>query len=157
VTPPPVTIEEFKTRFDRHFTFGETKDKVRDQDITLALNEATLIYNADLWEDVTEGKIAFLLAAAHCLDLNVQAAGGLSAINYGRGIQNKGGGVIQSKSVGSVSVNFAIPNFVTESPILSQLAETGFGKQYLQMFLARRVGHAECVKGSNDTGVGIEV
>jgi hypothetical protein len=151
---PPVTLSEFKIRFDRDFVFGTTKDKVMDNDITIALNEATTVYNANLWDDISEGKMAFYLAAAHFLVLNVQAAGGLSASNMGRGVHSRGGGVIQNKSVGSVSVGFAMPTFVTESAALSQLMRTDYGQKYLQMCLPRLVGHTEIVEGSNDTGVG---
>jgi hypothetical protein len=157
VTPPLASVAEFKARFDRDFVFGTTTDKIRDTDITNALNEAAPVFNLDLWEDETEGKVAFLQAAAHCLVLNMQAAGGLSAVNMGRGVQSRGGGVVQNKSVGSVSVGFALPAFVTESPILSQFMRTDYGQRYLQLLTPRLVGNVGLVKGSNDTGVGIEV
>jgi hypothetical protein len=154
MTPPPVTIDEFKTRFIRDFVFGSTPDKVMDPDVNIALTEAVLVFNPDLWDDLAEQKVAFLLAAAHCLVLNVQAAGGLSAQNMGRGVNSHGGGVVQTKSVGSVSVGFAVPAFVTESKVLSQFMRTDYGQKYLQLVTPRLVGNLAVLEGSNDTGVG---
>jgi hypothetical protein len=154
MSTPPVSSAQFKIRFARDFVFGTTMDKVLDSDITNALSEAMLIFNSGLWEDEAEGAVAFGFAAAHCLVLNVQAAGGLSAQNLGRGVHSHGGGVVNNKSVGSVSVGYAVPDFVTSSAILSQLMRTDYGQRYLHLLTPRLVGNINVLEGSNDTGVG---
>lgn len=147
----PASVAEFKTQFDRDFTYGPGKESVRDSDITRALTEAQSVFNPDIWEtDVL--KPAFLYAAAHFLVINIQMAGGLSSPSPGRGIDNRGGGITQSKSVGQVSINYAISEKYKEDPILSQFMRTDYGLRYLQMVSTRLVGHAYVVGGFNDTG-----
>jgi hypothetical protein len=154
---PPVTADEFRVRFVRDFVYGVTHDKVTDADITNALVEATFVFNSALFDDTTEIKAAFLLAAAHFLVLNIQAAGGLSATNMGRGVNSRGGGVVQSKSVGGVSVNYAINPMINENAILSQFMRTDYGQAYLNILAPRLVGNCGVLEGSNDTGVGLAV
>jgi len=149
---PPVTLTEFKARFTRDFVYGTTADKVMDADVTNALNDATLVFNEGLFADTLEIKTAFLFAAAHFLVLNVQAAGGLSAVNRGRGVKSRGGGAIQNKAVDGVSVGFAVSPFVTDSPILSQFLRTDYGQKYLALVTPRLVGNVAVVSGPDDTG-----
>ena len=136
---------------DRDFIFGETTDKVRDKDITNALTQASMVFNEDLWT-TEEVKEAFIMAASHFVELNVRAAGGLSAVNMGRAVNSSGDGVIQSKSIGGVSVNYAIPERVQNSPTLSPFMKTNHGQLYLQMLAPRLVGNMVFLSGGNDAG-----
>jgi len=145
----PATLENFKTRFDRDFNFGPGKEAVRDVDVNNALAEANSVFNEALW-DSDESVVAFLFAAAHCLVLNLQASGGLSASELGQGAESRGGGVIQAKSVGGVSVTYVIPEHIAQSPILSQFMRTDYGQRYLQMLVPRLVGHGEVIGGWDD-------
>lgn len=157
-SPSPITIAEFKARFNRDFIYGKGPEKVEDQDITNALDEGTLVFNPAIWlvnGTVDEKKVAFLLLAAHMLVLNIQAAGGLSATNMGAGAGSSGGGIIQSKSIGSISLTYVMPDFVTKSPILSQFMRTDYGQKYLQMLIPRLVGGGDVVSGPVTQDIGI--
>lgn len=147
----PATVTDFKTQFDRDFIYGTGKETVRDSDITRALTEATSVFNSDLWSS-DELKPAFLYAAAHFLVLNVQMAGGLAAAPSGKGVDNHGGGVTQSKSVAQVNIAYAIAEKFQNDPILSQFLRTDYGQRYLQMVSTRLVGNVAVVSGFNDTG-----
>lgn len=153
---PPATVEEFKTRFFRDFIYdGSAQDdpaKVLDVDITNALNDGTLLFNSGLWCDDLEKKTAFLFLAAHFLVLNIQGAGGLSGTNFGKGMKSHGGGVTQQKSVGSVSVGYAISPYISNDPVLSQFMRTDYGQKYLQLLTPRLCGNVAVVAGWNDTG-----
>src|SRR5262245_56887839 len=150
--PQPASIADFKARFDRDFVFDTTTDAVRDVDITDALNDASSTFNDGLWASGTEIITAFLFLAAHNLVLNLQAAGGLFAVNLGRGVKSKGSGPISAKSVGSVSVNYALPESIVNDPQLSPYLRTEYGLRYLQMLTPRLVGNVVVVLGENDTG-----
>lgn len=153
-TPPPATLADFKAQFARDFIYGTGKDTVMDGDITRALNESGMVFNPVLW-DSGDDKIAFLYASAHFLVLNVQAAGGLSAKPFGQGINSQGAGVVGSKSVGSVSVSYIVPEFVSSSPFLSQFMKTDYGQKYLQLLTPRLVGHVSIAQGPSEPDVAV--
>lgn len=151
---PPV-VSDFKTQFDRDFPFGTGFDSVRDSDITKALNEAGLIFNSTLFDLTTttnEGAIAYCYAAAHFLVLNIQQAGGLSADGPRKGTEDSAVGIINSTSIGSVSVNYTLPPSLAENPILSHFMLTNYGKKYLSLLTPKLVGNAFVVGGFDDTG-----
>lgn len=150
---PPVAVADFKVQFPREFTYGIQLSEVLDADITRALNEATLVFNADLWEDSTAENIAFLYAAAHFMVLNLQVAGGLTASNTSQGVKSKGGGTIISKSVGGVSVQYVLPPSITEDKILSGFMHTDFGQRYLQLLTPRLVGGGFVVESFTDQDI----
>lgn len=150
---PPVTITDFKTYYTREFVYGDGPDRVMDIDITKALNQATFMFNKDLW-DATEISIAFLTASAHFLVLNLQSAGGLSAVNRNQGQNSHGQGVIASKSVGQISVNYTVPDFAINVPALAQFMKTDFGQLYLQMLQPRLIGGVQTMSGPVDPLVG---
>lgn len=147
----PATVAEFKAQFDRDFIYGTGKETVRDADIQRSLTEATSVFNADLWS-TDELKPAYLYASAHFLVLNVQMAGGLSALPTGKGIDNHGGGVTQSKSVAQVNITYGLTEKFQNDPILSQFLRTDYGQRYLQMISPRLVANVMVVGGFNDTG-----
>lgn len=143
----PPTIADFKAQFNRAFVYGPGLDQVQDADIQNALNMAAIDFNQSVWINAQETTIAFLYVAAHFLVRNVQAAGGLSSVNYGSGVNSQGSGVTESKGVGQVNIGYAVPDFVRQDPILSQFMATDFGQLFLQLFLPRRVGNTYAVTG----------
>jgi len=148
----PANVADFKSEFDRDFIYGTGLSTVRDVDITRAMVQGNSLFNGNLWSSDDETKLAFLLVSAHCLVLNIQMAGGLQSKPTGQGINNKGGGIQSSKSVGQVSVNYAIPQSVVESPVLNQFMRTDYGQRYLQMAAPRLVGNMVLLPGLTDTG-----
>lgn len=149
--PPSVT--DFKTQFNREFLYGTSLAQVQDNDIQRAINEASIMFNPALWDgttalgSTTELNIVYLYVCAHYLVLNIQGAGGLSSVNRGRGVKSTGGGTIQSKSVGSVSLTYVIPQDIQNSPILGQFMRTDFGQKYLALLAPRLVGNVQVVSG----------
>ncbi len=149
----PPSVADFKAQFTREFVYGASLDKVQDNDIQRAINEASIAFNPGLWDgatplgSTTELNIVYLYLSAHFMTLNIQGAGGLSSVNRGRGVKSAGGGTIQSKSVGSVSVTYVIPEDIQNSPILGQFMRTDFGQKYLTLLTPRLVGNVALVSG----------
>jgi len=148
-------LEKFKAQFNREFSYGPSLAQVQDNDIQRAINETSIAFNPGLWDgttplgSTTELNIVYLYVSAHFLALNVQGAGGLSSVNRGRGVKSAGGGTIQSKSVGSVSVTYVIPEDIQNSPILGQFMRTDFGQKYLTLLTPRLVGNVGLVSGQS--------
>lgn len=151
----PPTVSDFKFRFVRDFKFSDGPDNVMDADIVNALADAVPLFNQSLWSSPAEISTAYLFLAAHMLVLNIQAAGGASAIKLGKGLGNTGGGVISSKSVGSLNVAYAIPERVANSPVLSQFMKTDYGQRYLHMVAPRLVGNVSIAGGPVDFDVAV--
>lgn len=137
----PVTVEEFKTHFFRDFPFSENDslDGVRSQDIIKAFDEANFIFNPSLFTD-REQKIAFLYAAAHYLVIDLK--------NSYTGLKGAFNGLLTSKSVGSVSVGYTMPSWITDNPVYSLLAQTPYGVKYLSLVLSRAIGNVGVVQGA---------
>ena len=150
---PPTSVDEFKTRFDRDWPYGQGMDSVRDTDITRAMNDACMLFNSSVWTNTTELKAAFLLVAAHCLWVNLQMSGGLAAKGGQKGLRAQPGGPIQSKSVGSASVNYSLPPKLVNDPVLSGLMRSSYGAQYCQVFVPRKAGQMFTVPGFQEPDV----
>lgn len=149
----PPAVADFEAYFTREFVYGSTPDTVMPADVSRALTEAGIVFNTGLWTNAGEMQTAYLYAAAHFLALNVQGAGGLSATNAGRGISSGGAGAIESKSVGGVSVSYAIPDIVRQNPLLSQFWITNFGQKFLALLMPRLVGNVMLVSGNPDVSM----
>ena len=151
--PPSVT--DFKAQFNREFVYGTSLDTVQDADIQRSINEASVTFNPELWDgqtalgSTTELNIVYLYVCAHYMVLNIQGAGGLSSVNKGRGVKSSGGGTIQTKSIGSVSLTYVIPEDIQNSPLLGQFMRTDFGQKYLCLLWPRLVGNVALVSGQS--------
>jgi len=143
----PIAISDFKTNFARDFVYGSTNDKVLDADITKAINEALMVWNSTLWANTSEQQLSFLYLTAHFLVIDIQNAGGLSTNNTSAGMNSRGTGLINSKSVGSVSVSSTYNTRLINDPVLWQLNKTGYGQKYLQMLTPRIVAPCFSVAG----------
>src|SRR5574338_622145 len=113
VTPD---VAAFKTRFVRDFPFADSGDatnlaKVRDDDVSLALTQAGINFNAALWESPAIFAEAFLELAAHYLVVNLQAAA--------QGVGSQGEWLTQQKGNGRLSASYAIPDRILKSPTLA--------------------------------------
>lgn len=149
---PPALVVDFQAQFTRDFKYGPGLEAVRDPDIQNALNFASTVFNPALFDttpigDTSEAKMAYLYASAHFLVMALQAAGGLSAVNRGLGVNSQGDGIVSSKSVGGVSVTFAWPSVVIDNPALYQFTKTSYGQMYLQILVLKLVGNVGLVSG----------
>ncbi len=143
----PPSVSDFKALFVRDFIYGTGPETVMDADISRGIQEAQIVFNSSLWASLSDANLASLYVAAHFMVLNIQGAGGLAVKNRGLGVASKGGGTIESKGVGSVNVAFAVPDYVRQSPILSQFMRTDYGQFYLQLLTPRLVGNIAVVSG----------
>lgn len=138
----PATVEDFKGWFSRDFPYSENGDLagVRDIDIEKAFMEASMNFNSQLFETCEEKKLGFLYLAAHYLVIDLQ--------NSSQGINGKYEGIMSTKSVGSVSVGYTIPDWVMASPIYSLLSQTRYGMKYLSLIIPLLIGNIGVVKGA---------
>lgn len=136
----PVTVEEFKGWFVRDFPYSSNANEgITDNDILKAFAEAALVFNEQLFDTEDNKKLGFLYLAAHYLVIDLQ--------NSSQGINGKYEGLMASKTVGSVSVGYQLPNWVIEHPIYSLLAQTKYGMKFLSLIITSLVGNVRAVKG----------
>lgn len=138
----PITVAEFKAWFSRDFPYSEDGDLtgVTPADIQKAFAEANMNFNPSLFDTEENLKLGFLYLAAHYLCIDLQ--------NSAQGINGKYEGLMSSKSVGSVSVGYTIPNWVTEHPIYSLLTQTRYGMKFLSLIIPLLIGNIRAVKGA---------
>lgn len=149
--PAVVNVAGFKLQFTRDWTYGKGKESVTDGDIQRGLNEAAEFFNPSFF-DTQSTPIAYYYAAAHLMVLNVQAAGGLSAIPRNLGTKNRNSGVVTNKSAGQLSIQYGVSQSLIEDAILGQFMETSYGRRYLQMVSGHTPGHVITVSGPRDPG-----
>lgn len=112
---------------------------IQDSDIMRAFKEAKVNFNAGLFSDEETIKMVFLYLSAHYLVIDLN-----NAMNpLGMGFM----GFTQSKSVGSVSQSFALPDFVTRNAALSQYMQTGYGAKYVSLIYPYLIGNVVLIKG----------
>lgn len=141
-----ITVSDFKTRFYRDFLYKTVQeggeplqadpDYVQDQDIANAFTDAQALLNQALFSSDTQITSGYLYLTAHCLALNLVAADS-------GGINSTGTGAfpVASRSVGSVSESYQVPDAYKDDPILAQYAQTAYGQKYLAMVLPRLRGN----------------
>lgn len=144
----PPAVADFKAKFVREFVYGSGLDFVTDPDIQRALDEVPPLFNQDLLDALVDQTSAYLYCAAHFLRMNIEGAGGLSALPRGRGARNSAVGVIVSAGVGQVNVQYQVPPpRIADSPTLLYFFRTDFGQRYIQMVVARLAGNMSVVRG----------
>ena len=106
---------------------------VSDADIQRAFLEAKVNFNPNFFPDDETAEMVFYYLAAHYLVIdknNALTPFGLGFIGY-----------TQSKSVGSVSESYGIPQYMLNNPLLSAYAQTGYGRKYLSLIQPYLVGN----------------
>ncbi|MGB2578135.1 hypothetical protein AAIR98_000902 [Elusimicrobium simillimum] len=142
-TPIPVTVEEFKDYFDRDFPYASDESdmtQIRNKDIQKAFGEAQMNFNESLFSCPDDIKRAFLYLAAHYLVVDIS--------NSTSGLAGRFQGYMTSKSVGSVSAGYQIPQWILDNPIYSMLGQTVYGIKYLSLIVSQTVGNFGIVKGA---------
>lgn len=134
------TVDEFKTFFARDFPYGSTPEFVMDQDITKAFIQTNVsIYAGFPTQEVYS--LAYEYLAAHFLTLNLQASS--------QGVAGTGSpGLTTSKSVGSVSEGFQIPDIYMKNPTFAAFSKTKYGQMYFELIYPYLVGAMTVVRGS---------
>ena len=117
---------------------------IQDSDIERAFAEAKVNFNPDLFTDDDTAIMVFLYLAAHYLVIDLNNAMNPLGMGYM--------GFTQSKSVGSVSESYAVPQFMLNNAILSQYAQTGYGRKYLSLIQPYLAGNIIFVPGRTTYG-----
>ena len=117
---------------------------IQDSDILRAFNEAKVNFNAALFGDDDTVKMVFLYLAAHYLVIDLNNAMNPLAVGFM--------GFTQSKSVGSVSESYAVPQWMLNNRALSAYAQTGYGRKYLSLIQPYLVGNLIFVPGRTTYG-----
>ena len=141
---PPVAAE-FKTYFARDFQYAPAGDPnnlayIIDADINKAISEALFNFNAGLCGESSQITAVFMYLAAHYLVTNTKISS--------KGLASQGSGVLQSSSVGNVSVNYQIPEKYLKNAILAQYTTTGYGMKYLELVMKYLIGRVGMVEGT---------
>ncbi len=135
------TVNTFKEYFFRDFPYGsDPETSVLDQDITKAFGQTNVNINQGLFSSQTDYSIGYLLLAAHFLVIDLRMSS--------QGISGAYSWITTSKSVGSVSTSFQIPQRILDNPEFAMLAQTNYGAKYLQLLLPRLSGQMFSVVGS---------
>lgn len=113
----------------------------QDSDIQEAINEAFVNFNEGLFKDESTAKLVFLFLVAHYLTIDFGIALGSVQI-----------GITTSKSVGSVSESYTIPNWLLNNPALSAYATTPYGIKYASLIRPYLIGNFFIAKGSTTFG-----
>jgi hypothetical protein len=151
ITVAEITKDDFKSWFSRDFKYatpvgmtGEvyecSKSYVSDNDIDKAFVEADINFNESLFSTDTQLKTTFLYLAAHYLCNDLQAAeGGASSTGYLP---------VSSRSVGSVSESYSVPEWMMKDPVLGMFATTRYGQKYLSLVKPLLIGNVAVYTGA---------
>ncbi len=135
------TVADFKAYFYRDFPYGtDLKTQVTDADISKAFGQTDFNINQDLFSSQAQYTTAYLLLAAHYLVVDLRMSS--------QGISGQFAFMEQSKSVGSISQSFAIPQRIQDDPYFAMLITTNYGAKYLQLLLPQLCGQGFTVIGS---------
>lgn len=117
---------------------------INDVDIEKAFNEAKVNFNPELFSDSDKARLVFLYLAAHYLVIDLNNAANPLALGSM--------GFTQSKSVGSVSESYGIPQWIMSSKTLGLYAQTGYGRKYLSLISPYLIGNIILTRGKTTYG-----
>lgn len=112
---------------------------ITDNDISRAFVEAQSNFNPKLFSCCEQVRMAFLYLAAHYLVIDLNNAQNPFAFGAM--------GIRTSRSVGSVSEGYTIPQWILNNKTLGLYAQTGYGLKYLTLIMPRLVGNLIFTKG----------
>lgn len=114
---------------------------IQDADITRAFAEALIVCNQGLFGTDAQVTLGYLYLTAHylCNDIKASLAG----------VNSTGGFPVSSRSVGSVSESYSIPEAYTQNPILAMYTQSSYGMKYLALALPNMVGNMQAVWGGS--------
>jgi hypothetical protein len=135
------SVADFKQYFFRDFPYGtDMETSVLDQDITKAFVMTNVNMNQCLFADQGSYNVGYFLLSAHYLVMNLRASS--------QGINGQFNFLQNSKSVGSVSEGFAIPQRILDNPDWAILMKTNYGAQFLQLIIPQMAGQMFVAYGS---------
>jgi hypothetical protein len=117
---------------------------ISDADILRAFEEAKVNFNANLFKDDGTAEMVFYYLAAHYLVIDLNNAMNPLAMGFM--------GFTQSKSVGSVSESYGIPQWMLNNDVLGLYAQTGYGRKYLSLIRPYMIGNIILTPGKITCG-----
>lgn len=121
---------------------GCANDYVQPQDITNAFAEAQMVFNQALFLSDPDITLAYLYCTAHYLVNDLRAAM--------QGVESTGNFPVASRSVGSMSESYQIPDTYRDNAQLAFFTSTAYGNKYLAMVMPRLVGNIGHVFGGTN-------
>jgi len=148
--PEDITTEDFKVYFYRDFDYakpagaefptpGCSKEHITDFDIEKAFAESRSNFNPGLFSYDEQLKVCYLYLSAHYLVNDIQTAA--------QGINSTGYYPVNSRSVGSVSESYSIPDWALKDPYWSQFTTTRYGLKYIGLVKPLTVGNVQVYQG----------
>lgn len=122
------------------FVDDDINNYVQDADITRAFAEAQMNFNQGLFGSDAQIQLAYLYLTAHYLVIDLR-----NAID---GVESRGANQVSSRSVGSVSESYTIPEMFAKDPNMQFLSTTGYGQKYLSFVTNRIIGNIQTVRGA---------
>lgn len=134
------TVVDFKNYFVRDFPYGTYPNtSILDSDIAKAQDEARFNFNSAFFSSQANFTIGFNYLTAHYLVTDIRASS--------QGITGQFSWTESSKSVGSVSQSFSIPQRIMDDPNFAWLTKTNYGAKYLMLILPQMAGNVMTVCG----------
>lgn len=134
------TVADFKAYFYRDFPYGtDPETSVIDDDIVKAFGQTNVNFNQALFADQGTYNIGYLLLSAHYLVYDLRMSS--------QGISGQFSWIESSKSVGSVSESFQIPERIMANPEFAMLSKTNYGAKFLLLILPQLTANVFIVAG----------
>lgn len=135
------TVQDFKDFFVRDFPYNSDPDLgVTDSDIANAYRLTNAMINPDFFGTDDIYALYYLYLAAHYLVTSLNSSSS--------GVSGSWSGLVASKSVGSVSTSYSIPQKYLDNPQFGWLASTRYGAMYLSFLVGQLSGAIFTVCGS---------
>lgn len=126
------------------FYNDNTNNYISDEDIERAFAEAKVNFNPNLFTNDSTAEMVFYYLAAHYLVIDLNNAQNPLAMGFN--------GFTQSKSVGSVSESYGIPQWMLNNAVFSGYAQTGYGRKYLSLIMPYLRGNIILTPGRTTYG-----
>ena len=131
-----ITTTDFKTYFERDFPY----EWLKENDINRAFQEAQISFNQSLFTSDDKIRIGYYYLSAHYLVSNIKSAK--------QGVSSVGTFPVNSRSVGSVSESYTIPDWASRNPLFNNLSQTSYGQKYLSFIMPKIVGNVVAISGA---------
>lgn len=137
-TIPPPDTQNWKLIND------SVDNYISDNDILRAFAEAKINFNPGFFKDDDTAIMVFCYLAAHYLVIDLNNAQNPLGLGFM--------GFTQSKSVGSVSESYAVPQWMLNNQVLSAYAQTCYGRKYLSLIQPYLIGNIMLIPGRTTFG-----
>lgn len=114
-------------------------DYVLAQDITNAFAEAQMLFNQAFFDSDADIKLGYLYLTAHFLVTDLRRSNS--------GLSSRPELLVESRTVGSMTESYALPDRYKSDPILNGYLKSGYGMKYLDLIMPNLIGNVVSVRG----------